>query len=496
MKKRFINFAILKILVLFLIIPNVEAATIFYEKILDYYGGAETVELKPVPDYEQHSMTNEGLFPLIDDYGMSYYFRGAVDNNWVYFANHYWRIVRINGDNSVKLVYSGKYAPTEEQKVHIEELSEIEVSSTAASKDLSCINDACGINVTKEDIAAILDWELPDGMSYGERDCVRDNIYVCTHQPAISCLQDACSLTYEEAEDLLYDQESDNPVHEACFFKHANQCISMVYDDIDFKTQIGLSAINFRENGFHFIGYMYEEGEEQGYTTDSDIKKIIDKWYEDNLLDYQNYLSDFIVCNDRELLYYDAQYLEGYYPAAYLRMFDTNLPRLSCPNKADAFTVSDTEKGNGALTYPIGLLTMDEVALAGEMIPLNTEYYLWSNNDFWTVSPRSYRDDNNGYAEYFNVQYLDYEANYRIGNMYGVRPTISIVPTAMVTGTGTWNDPYILAVADEPIVVPPTPSKDNPQTGLFLNISLLMLILVTALFVYKENAKYNKFNKF
>ena len=39
-----------------------------------------------------------------DDYGMSYYFRGAVKNNYVEFANKCWRIVRIVGDGSVKLV--------------------------------------------------------------------------------------------------------------------------------------------------------------------------------------------------------------------------------------------------------------------------------------------------------------------------------------------------------------------------------------------------------
>ena len=39
-----------------------------------------------------------------DDYGTSYYFRGAVKNNYVQFANKCWRIVRINGDGSVKLI--------------------------------------------------------------------------------------------------------------------------------------------------------------------------------------------------------------------------------------------------------------------------------------------------------------------------------------------------------------------------------------------------------
>ena len=39
-----------------------------------------------------------------DDYGTSYYFRGAVTNNYVEFANKCWRIVRISGDGSVKLI--------------------------------------------------------------------------------------------------------------------------------------------------------------------------------------------------------------------------------------------------------------------------------------------------------------------------------------------------------------------------------------------------------
>ena len=49
--------------------------------------------------------TTEALLASTDDdYGVSYYFRGAVKNNYVQFANKCWRIVRINGDGSVKLV--------------------------------------------------------------------------------------------------------------------------------------------------------------------------------------------------------------------------------------------------------------------------------------------------------------------------------------------------------------------------------------------------------
>ena len=50
------------------------------------------------------NITESELASTEDDYGTSYYFRGAVKNNYVQFANKCWRIVRITGDGSIKLV--------------------------------------------------------------------------------------------------------------------------------------------------------------------------------------------------------------------------------------------------------------------------------------------------------------------------------------------------------------------------------------------------------
>ncbi|MDO4375936.1 MAG: hypothetical protein Q4C33_02020 [bacterium] len=50
------------------------------------------------------NVTEAVLASTEDDYGTSYYFRGAVKNNYVQFANKCWRIVRIAGNNSVKLI--------------------------------------------------------------------------------------------------------------------------------------------------------------------------------------------------------------------------------------------------------------------------------------------------------------------------------------------------------------------------------------------------------
>lgn len=48
--------------------------------------------------------TNEGLISSVDDDGASYYFRGDINNNYVFFAGLTWRIIRINGDGTVRLV--------------------------------------------------------------------------------------------------------------------------------------------------------------------------------------------------------------------------------------------------------------------------------------------------------------------------------------------------------------------------------------------------------
>lgn len=51
--------------------------------------------------------TESGVFAAEDDYGISYYYRGSVEDNYVFFANKTWRIVRINGDGSVRIILDG-----------------------------------------------------------------------------------------------------------------------------------------------------------------------------------------------------------------------------------------------------------------------------------------------------------------------------------------------------------------------------------------------------
>ena len=70
-----------------------------------YYVVSATSNSFTYKEITSNKNTTEALLASTeDDYGTSYYFRGAVKNNYVQFANKCWRIVRIVGDGSVKLV--------------------------------------------------------------------------------------------------------------------------------------------------------------------------------------------------------------------------------------------------------------------------------------------------------------------------------------------------------------------------------------------------------
>ncbi len=70
-----------------------------------YYVVSATQNSFTYKEITSNKNTTEALLASVeDDYGTSYYFRGAVKNNYVDFANKCWRIVRVNGDGSVKLI--------------------------------------------------------------------------------------------------------------------------------------------------------------------------------------------------------------------------------------------------------------------------------------------------------------------------------------------------------------------------------------------------------
>ena len=51
--------------------------------------------------------TTGTIYKAEDDDGDTYYFAGNPQDNWVKFAGFYWRIIRINGDGSLRIIYNG-----------------------------------------------------------------------------------------------------------------------------------------------------------------------------------------------------------------------------------------------------------------------------------------------------------------------------------------------------------------------------------------------------
>ena len=83
--------------------PNVVLGK-FANKIIDDNGGIDYIKNKGIPDFNSVSSSNDGMYATEDNDGTSYYFRGTVDNNYVSFAGFTWRIIRINGDGTVRMI--------------------------------------------------------------------------------------------------------------------------------------------------------------------------------------------------------------------------------------------------------------------------------------------------------------------------------------------------------------------------------------------------------
>ena len=283
--------------------------------------------------------TTGTVYSVADDWGTSYVYAGAPTDNWVQFAGYYWRIIRINGDGSIRLIYNGT------------------------------------------------------------------------------------------------------------------------------STQIQTSAYNSSYNDNAYVGYMYGSTGASSYSAthannnNSTIKGILDSWYKINIVDKGH--SDKVsteagFCNDRKI---STVSRSGYGTLGYGsnatvyapidRFFNSSwswlnsqTPSLKCSQIAnDMFTVSGSSKGNHKLTYPVGLITADEVVLAGGFGgSSNNSYYLHTGQSYWTMSPCNF--DSTGYVFVFVVGSNGTLSSGTVNNAYGVRPVINLKADVTITGSGTTSDPY------------------------------------------------------
>ena len=220
-----------------------------------------------------------------------------------------------------------------------------------------------------------------------------------------------------------------------------------VCDKTEEERSIGKSAFNTEKDDPKYVGYMYDNN-----TKNSTIKEVIDTWFATNLIDYLNYLEDTPFYNERDYKVSEPQSTYLHF-APKLRIWkglamdshaNTTI-KLGAANVSDIFTVSESI-GNGALTYPIGLITSDEMILAGNIGRTNGQNenincYLSINVVFWTMSPHSYGD----WAYVNNMDkkgFLSWGGN--TAGAWATRPVVSLKPTTFISGDGTYSTPYII----------------------------------------------------
>ena len=214
---------------------------------------------------------------------------------------------------------------------------------------------------------------------------------------------------------------------------------------------IGKSAFNSSYNNIAYVSYMYGSlgsitNARTNQTNSSTIKTTIDNWYKSNLdaKGYTKYLSTTAVyCNDRSTL-------DNTKFGAYTRLDTNKTPSYDCSATEDKFTV-DSTVGNGKLTYPIALMTADEVSFAGGLRAkyARTWYYYNSANKsstvdtvWWLLSPYYWTGSN---AYVFTVCGSGNPGSLTstfVGTL-GVRPVISLEGNlGWIRGDGSSSSPY------------------------------------------------------
>ena len=294
-----------------------------------------------------------------DDYGTSYYFRGAVTNNYVEFANKCWRIVRIVGDGSVKLVLHND-------------------NTAGAANPCSSANNSTN----------------------------------------------------------------------AAFARYSGTTYTSTFND------------NFEDNAY--VGFKYgtpgssTHAATHANTNKSTILNNLETWYNTNLKTYESVIANTVWCNDKTNVT-DTTYNPEFGDTPTGLGYGTNrtyygaTQRLIRGGKYGGIAggTGPSLKCNGELskiTSKVGLITADELALAGcTYAKKNTTTYLQENatdTPWWSLSP-DYFTGSDAYV--WNV--IDGSLiGFNVSNTYGVRPSISLKPTTNVTGEGTSSSPFIISM--------------------------------------------------
>ena len=219
----------------------------------------------------------------------------------------------------------------------------------------------------------------------------------------------------------------------------------------------------------------FEQGMSQ--VNNTNIKTAVDNWYSgsDGIASYQSQLEDTPFCNDASITNtslkdptISVKDSIALYFGPGKRLIEpkitgvgTEKPSVDCAKARDKYTV-DSTNGNGALTYPVGLMTADEIVYAGALsngttfddysdddqisgaqnISSLVYFSVYANsNHIWTMSPAF---SNNIASRWFAYSSRGYVMPLRDVNSGEVRPVVSLKAGTRVTGDGSADSPYVV----------------------------------------------------
>ena len=386
------------------------------------------IKAKGTPDFTKIAPNDseiDGLYMTEDDEGESYYYRGAVKNNYVSFAGFIWRIIRRNGDGSVRMIYSGK--------------------STSDTGDNVTIGNS-QFNSKYRDPTYV-------GYKYNEDFSLHENNGTTgyTWFTNTKKYNFGTGYTFDEAtkkftltgdiKQLTWNDNHDEIVNNG-LYSCLNTACNVVYKVTGYSnaTTMIVQPISYSSNSLLTA---------QTNKTDSPIKTKLDNWYKTNMTSYTSKLAEKTFCNDRSISSGTGYKTDSYtFYGAYTRLQDSKKPSLKCSQNNDKFKMSNE---SAKLDYPVGLILADEVALGGgrsyyngEYSP-NSNYYLYNGKYYWTLSP-SYFDSYGSLATVWLVLPSgDLNPWYNVTNSFGVRPVISLRADTMITkGDGSSLNPFVI----------------------------------------------------
>ena len=395
-----------------------------------------------------------GLYKTEDDYGDAYVFRGDITNNNVAFGGYYWKIIRTNGDNSIRLIYNGT------------------TTSNAPGKNTSINNTTYTYSQNYGDETGPR-YADPTyvGYMYGKNFKLQTSS-LTTYENIVALTKYYFADGYEfDAEKEVFRLKKVNLEPVSGTFTEMKDSYATYPYSCGSTTATGVcqvllkvdSWVNEKTVKVQYISY--SSVDKDGTRTNelsSNVKTQLESWYETNIVgktdEDGDLITDYIVdgtfCNDRSTP--NSSYASGYllsqytYYGAYTRLTSSvKTANLTCSNDIRDKFSSTISRGNGLLEYPVALITADEVALAGSLSGAKNEnFYLNTGAYYWTMSPSIF-DLSSAHV----LVWIVYPTGVLSSSGYvtysrSLRPVINISKDVLIaSGDGTIDNPFQLKLA-------------------------------------------------